>query len=248
MSDYLSAAVWASDLDGDLKPLAAALANCGSDDGTSIFPSIAYMAWKLSRSERAIQSSLKRLKEMSVVVVLAHAKGGRSKTPHYRLCEENLPKRAPWKSPTTSLGKGEVCDSENIKGEVCDDKGCSLEQERVKPTAPDGLLEEQLEENSTPTPFLEGRKEGCEKCGSVEEGHKCPGHLTAKQRAKRAGQKIQALGRKRIPFDTERPPRYDRPSYPPRPQGRQPPAPADDDSEFPLADDVLKKWKEDDGR
>lgn len=131
MSDYLCGRVWQSGLDGDLKPLAAALANCGLDDGTSIYPSIAYLAWKLSRCERAIQYGMEKLKSLGVIVVLKNGKGGRSKVPDYRLMEDALPARPKWESPQIGNEKGAVCDE---KGAIDDTKGCNLEQERVQVT------------------------------------------------------------------------------------------------------------------
>src|SRR5580692_12774166 len=111
MSDILAGKVWKSDLSGDLKPLAAALANSGHDDGTSLFPSIAYLAWKLSRSERTVQNWMRELKDLGVLIVLCNENGGRGRIPHYRLCEEKLPKRPEWKSAVVNL-KGAIYDTE----------------------------------------------------------------------------------------------------------------------------------------
>lgn len=149
MSDYLSGRVWQSGLDGDLKPLAAALANCGSDDGTSIYPSIAYLAWKLSRSERAVQYGMEKLKSLGIITVLKNGKGGRSKVPDYRLVEDALPVRPKWVAP--QIGRE--------KGAIYDIKGCKLEQERVQvatervqPIAPDQLVEQLVEQVGDPAP------------------------------------------------------------------------------------------------
>ena len=48
-SGLLAGKVWQSNLHPDLKPLAAALADIGNDDGTSIYQSVEYMAWLLGR-------------------------------------------------------------------------------------------------------------------------------------------------------------------------------------------------------
>ena len=51
MSGLLAGKVWQSALDPKLKPLAAALADIASDDGTNIYPSVSYVAWPLGRDE-----------------------------------------------------------------------------------------------------------------------------------------------------------------------------------------------------
>jgi hypothetical protein len=95
VSGYLAGKVWQSDLDAELKPLAAALADIGNDDGTSIYPSVAYMCWLLKRSERAVQTWLRELIRIGVLVIVEEG-GGQSKTNHYEMDEDKLPKRARW--------------------------------------------------------------------------------------------------------------------------------------------------------
>jgi hypothetical protein len=110
LSGKLAGEVWHSNLDPNLKPLAAALADIGDDEGESIFPSVAHMAWLLGRSERSVYDGLKQLKKLSVLQVIANAKGGRrrrddverdgalGKTVEYRLNSSELPKRPAWKT------------------------------------------------------------------------------------------------------------------------------------------------------
>jgi hypothetical protein len=98
MSGLLAGKVWHSDLPADLKPLAATLADIGDDDGTSIFPSIAFIAWRLSRSRSAVDEGLRKLREIGVLEVVKQG-GGWHTTTEYRLVEEKLPKRLPWKTP-----------------------------------------------------------------------------------------------------------------------------------------------------
>lgn len=225
MSDYLAGKVWRSDLDGDLKPLAAALANCGSDDGTSIYPSIAYLAWKLSRSERAVQYGMGKLKELGIVVILNGAAGGRGKTPNYRLMESALPAREAWSGSTTALEKGATYDE---KGATYDTKGCSLEQERVQPIAPDKVVEQVVETTKSETlkPVeLENQKQEteCRVCGATGL-HNCGGWRSekTKEREKRRAE------RKSSRFETERPPKYVETRPPP---WRPPPAAVEEPEE-----------------
>ena len=80
MSGWLAGIVWQSNLPRRLKPVAAALADIANDDGTSIEPSIAYVAWLLGDSgdegaldpsapvpgERAIQSAIAELRALGL--------------------------------------------------------------------------------------------------------------------------------------------------------------------------------------
>jgi hypothetical protein len=141
MSGLLAGKVWQSNLASHLKPLAAALADIANDDGTSIYPSVAYMAWLLGKGRRSVQTGLSELREAQIIEPVGHDKGGRSQPTEYRLIESNLPKRVPWKE----LRKGaESAPFPEIKGAVSDTKGRSFEHERaqlsterVQPTAPD---------------------------------------------------------------------------------------------------------------
>ena len=189
MSDSLSARVWASDLDGELKPLAAALANCGSDDGTSIFPSIAYMAWKISKSERTVQRHLVILKKMGVISILRNSNGGRGMVPHYRLRADSLPKREPWMAPTTAFEKGDILSEEFEKGDTGDAERVTPEVEKGDiAMSPDKPLEEHQEERVVRAEPARPSATTCSKCGA-DGIHKCPGWVSDKQRNKRGGQR-----------------------------------------------------------
>ncbi|HEY8228217.1 MAG TPA: hypothetical protein VIG25_23305 [Pyrinomonadaceae bacterium] len=52
MSGRLAGKVWASGLAAHLKPLAAAMADIANDDGMSLYPSVAYLGWLLSKVSR----------------------------------------------------------------------------------------------------------------------------------------------------------------------------------------------------
>jgi hypothetical protein len=96
MSGYLAGKVWHSALDADLKPLAATLADIADDDGTSIYPSIEFVAWRLSCSRASVDRGLRELRDAKILEVVSQG-GGRGKTTEYQLVEEKLPKRPPWK-------------------------------------------------------------------------------------------------------------------------------------------------------
>ena len=142
MSGFLAGKVWQSNLPPDLKPLAAALADIADHDGTSIYPSVAYLAWLLGRSDRAVQMGLARLRGLEVIVVVRNGLGGRFKTTEYRMVEGNLPRRPPWRNPEIispfPVQKGEICDR---KPRSLQQVSANLTQERAKPTSPDPLVD-----------------------------------------------------------------------------------------------------------
>jgi len=97
VSGLLAGKVWHSNLDADLKPLAATLADIGDDDGLNIYPSVAYVAWRLGCGESTVRRGLSRLRDMGVLAIVSGGKGGRSNPTDYRLVEEKLPARETWK-------------------------------------------------------------------------------------------------------------------------------------------------------
>jgi len=145
MSGLLAGKVWLSNLPRKLKPLAASLADIANDDGTSIYPSVAHMAWRLGASERLVQVNLAKLKSLGVLEVVANARGGRNLTVEYRMVEEKLPARSPWcrsrkgenHAPfkkTDAAANGEQPDP---KGCSAGEKGSNSAHERAQTSAPD---------------------------------------------------------------------------------------------------------------
>jgi hypothetical protein len=98
VSGFLAGKVWLSDLSSGLKPLAACLADQANDRGEGIYSSIAYLAWKLSTSERTVQRGMSTLRKMEVIEHVGYKKmGARVSVPLYRLLVSNLPYRPPWR-------------------------------------------------------------------------------------------------------------------------------------------------------
>jgi hypothetical protein len=157
MSGLLAGKVWQSALDSHLKPLAAVLADIANDDGSSIYPSVAYIAWLLGKGRRSIQVGLSELKALGIIEALGNDKGGRGQTTAYQMIEENLPNRVTWKE----LRKGaESARFTNLKGASGDTKGRILEHERahftterVQPTAPDPLVDPLVDTSKEPSPI-----------------------------------------------------------------------------------------------
>jgi hypothetical protein len=144
LSGLLAGKVWQSNLHPDLKPLAAALADIGNDDGTSIYPSVAYMSWLLGRSTRSVQGNLAKLRHLGVLVTVSDLKGGRYKTTEYRLIESALPAREKW-TRNHAIAAGF---RKRRKGACCSQKQRSL---RPKPRS----LQHETTNYSSPEPLVE---------------------------------------------------------------------------------------------
>ena len=98
MSGLLAGRVWQSDLSAELKPLVACLADQANDRGEGIYSSIAYLAWKLSTSERTVQRGMRKLRQMKVIEQVGFKKmRARVFVPLYRLVVSKLPDRPPWR-------------------------------------------------------------------------------------------------------------------------------------------------------
>ena len=101
MSGFLAGKVWQSALSAELKPLAAALADIANDDGTSIYPSVPYVSWLIGWSERSIYRGLGKLRKNGILRVVEPGGGkrpdGTPATTEYRMIEEQLPQRPPWR-------------------------------------------------------------------------------------------------------------------------------------------------------
>jgi hypothetical protein len=135
MSGPLAGKVWDSDLAADLKPLAAMLADIAAHDGTRIYPSVEYMAWRLGRCPRSVQQGLSELRKLGVLVIMSGGKGGRCKSTTYRMLEGNLPRRDPWKPRNGLHGFAEGNNA------VCDSKPRSLRHETMNHGSPESLVE-----------------------------------------------------------------------------------------------------------
>jgi hypothetical protein len=75
--------VWKSDLDHGPQIVALALADWANDDGTSIFPSLAHVAWKTGYSERQVRRFMREFEEAGALVLVAEARDHRPR--EYRM-------------------------------------------------------------------------------------------------------------------------------------------------------------------
>lgn len=76
-----------------------ALADHAEDDGTAVFPSIAYVAWKTGYSDRQITRLIGDLQRLGVLVLVKKAYRGRAN--EYRIDLTNAPMKKPFRSESS---------------------------------------------------------------------------------------------------------------------------------------------------
>lgn len=99
MSGYLAGKVWHSNLDRQLKPIAACLADLGNQDGSGIHPSREFVAWLTGDSLRTVTRVFAKLKAIGVLETDDDGKPttGRGNWPCYRINIDRLPERDRWR-------------------------------------------------------------------------------------------------------------------------------------------------------
>ena len=102
MSIKLMSTVWESELPSDEKFVALALAGFADDDGERIFPSIAYVAWKVGKTERSVYRTIRKLIDAGIITPISGVGGGFKLTVHYRMNAAELPQREPWRADKMS--------------------------------------------------------------------------------------------------------------------------------------------------
>jgi pyocin large subunit-like protein len=110
MSIHISSVVWRTALGGpSIKAVAMKLADCAHDDGTSAYPSVRTIARETEVSERTVQSALKELLALGVIVKARDGGSGPGNTTVYHFDLETLYRlhaetQAKWK--LEDVGKG----------------------------------------------------------------------------------------------------------------------------------------------
>lgn len=92
--------VWELDLPHNHQSVALAFADHGKDDGSSIFPSLAHVAWKCGYSSRQVQRVVRELEAGGLLVKVAEAVGHRAV--EYRMDVSAVPAKPPWTPDKTS--------------------------------------------------------------------------------------------------------------------------------------------------
>ena len=91
--------VYKSGLDKAEKAIALAYADHAHDDGSHIYPSVKYTAWKTGYSRRSVQAATKSLVESGILVSVGL---GPNKTNHYKMDFSKLPQRPPFRGGAKS--------------------------------------------------------------------------------------------------------------------------------------------------
>lgn len=95
MSIKLMTAVWESDLPYNLKHVALAYADSAHDDGTSCYPSIAYIAWKTGYQPRSVQAVTRLLESDQYRILIPQGRGPHGEN-NYTFNVAALPQRPQW--------------------------------------------------------------------------------------------------------------------------------------------------------
>lgn len=121
MSVKVMAQVWELDLPQPLKLLALALADWAHDDGTGIYASKGYMAWRVGAHPKTIQRQLRLLEKVGIVV---HTGWKKLESGYYTRTLEIHPERGSKLSPlerdggALRLPRGSAVDPEGERSYV----------------------------------------------------------------------------------------------------------------------------------
>lgn len=146
MSAKLMGEVWALELDHARQAVMLALADHGHDDGSSIHPSVDYLAWKTGYERRQVQRILKRLVKDELLEPVGDTTGGRGLANEYQMRLEKGVKKTPWKDVKRATKCHPLGEK---KGDISDVKRVTFEAERVtfQPQKGDIAMSSQPSEN-----------------------------------------------------------------------------------------------------
>lgn len=194
LSGLLAGKVWLSDLPPELKPIAATLADIADDDGSRIFPSIAYVAWRLSRTRRSVDDGLAALRDLGVLHVVSQG-GGRERVTEYRMLEDMFPKRESW---TQFRNNAKVaCFTETAQSMQ---ETTQSTTETTQPTTYDSLLPV-IDPSSVMGQFLAGKQRNKDRKAGRKHGF--PKSNTSEPRRDYAAEQRERKTDKQRQIDTE---------------------------------------------
>lgn len=187
MSGRLAGLVWESDLPRRLMPCAAVLAGFAKDDGSSVYPSMARLAWSLKRSERQTQSLVSELRALGVLHVVRPPAFNRPTV--YRFDETALPQRPAFVARQLDLefstGVHRQFSVEGVQPDRTE--GCGFASNTGSPPHPirhsdpssDPSLEEEPARNAPRLTYAEDDDENGASTGEVRVECGEPGHPAA---------------------------------------------------------------------
>ena len=131
MSAKLMGLVFELEVERDEFPVLIALADHAHDDGTSVYPSVGYLAWKTNLSERSVQRILRKLEDRGLIESTGGTSGGRGITREFVLHLSNGVKKSPY-------DKRKGGKTSPYPKRVKDDTTSPIEAERVTPVTGKG--------------------------------------------------------------------------------------------------------------
>lgn len=128
MSAKLMGQVWELQLHANEQIVLLALADHARDDGSSVYPSVAYLAWKVGCSERTVQRILRALESAKLIEDVSGKHGGRNHTTVYQIHVTNGVKKSPFATTKgchidtaikgDNLSKGDKYDTQRVTNQV----------------------------------------------------------------------------------------------------------------------------------
>jgi hypothetical protein len=127
VSVKLMGLAWETSLPQAEKFVLLALCDHAHDDGSHVYPSISYLAWKVGASVRTIQRTMRALEERGVILPVRHRQGGRGFATEYRIVIEAAPRSEPYQKgaklpPIEGAGKDANVTPIPVKGANVDSK------------------------------------------------------------------------------------------------------------------------------
>ena len=124
MSIKIQTQVWELDLGHTDLMILLAMADHANDFGRC-YPSIPYLAWKTSYSERQVQRTIKELRDKEILVPVSYLNGGRGRATEYRIDTAKGDTKSPFKTDkrvTSTTEKGDILslkgDIQSVKGDI----------------------------------------------------------------------------------------------------------------------------------
>jgi hypothetical protein len=152
MSGKLTGSLYGLDLTDSQFRVASALADHGRDDGSSIFPSIGLVAWKVRRSERQVQRIMRKLEQIGLLVRVADEHQHRAV--EYRMDVSAAPARPDYKPEdrkrrVRQVRHPDVAPEENARCDISESR-CDISTPRCDiQVSPEPSVETSVEPTTT---------------------------------------------------------------------------------------------------
>jgi hypothetical protein len=102
VSNKLQALVWAHKMTHSQQAVMLALADSGHDDGSNIYPSFGYLAWKTEYSVRQVMRIVGELRKLGAVKRIRRG-NSQKRSNEYRLNFDVFERKPPWKTTSDKM-------------------------------------------------------------------------------------------------------------------------------------------------